>query len=70
MDKLYFIAGLRISPTPDVFAPDVEVETPEVEAVEEVTPKTVGAIKSAIEASLTKADDKMHNVAVHHPWYS
>jgi len=47
----------------EVVAPDVEVETPEVEAVEEVTPKTVGAIKSAIEASLTKADDKMHNVA-------
>ena len=30
---------------------------------EESSAKTVGALKSAIEASLTKADDKMHDVA-------
>jgi len=43
----------------EVVAPDVE---PEV-VVEESSAKTVGALKSAIEASLTKADDKMHDVA-------
>ena len=43
----------------EAVAPDVE---PEV-VVEESSAKTVGALKSAIEASLTKADDKMHDVA-------
>ena len=43
----------------EAVAPDVE---PEV-VVEESSAKTVGALKSAIEASLTKADDKMHDIA-------
>ena len=43
----------------EAVAPDVE---PEV-VVEESSAKTVGALKSAIEASLTKADDKVHDVA-------
>jgi hypothetical protein len=47
-------------------ADETEIATPDVEpevVVEESTPKTVGAIKSAIEASLTKADDKMHDIS-------
>ena len=45
----------------EIATPDVEVEA--VEVVEESSAKTVGALKSAIEASLTKADDKMHDIS-------